>query len=142
MFKISQDIMDDNDLYLHIRRKIVAFSQQANNVTNHISTYECKQLKPKSFKQFEVKAPKGLKNRVVYEINYNAKGILDDIIPILDTFIARKHPKSIGITLINQSDEIKWIPQGQHIGTVHLMKGKMLSEEEVQEIIHQLRVSP
>ena len=26
-FKISQDIMDDNDLYLHIRRKIVTFSQ-------------------------------------------------------------------------------------------------------------------
>ena len=36
MFKISQDITDDNDLYLHIRRKIVAFSQQAKNTTNHI----------------------------------------------------------------------------------------------------------
>ena len=32
MFKISQDITDDNDLYLHIRRKIVTFSQQANSV--------------------------------------------------------------------------------------------------------------
>ena len=74
MFKILQDIMDDNDLYLHIRRKIVAFSQQANNVTNHISTHEFTQLKPESFKQFEVKAPKGLKNRVVYEIDYNARG--------------------------------------------------------------------
>ena len=141
-FKILQDITDDNDLYLHIRRKIVAFSQQANNVTNHISTCECTQLKPKSFKQFEVKAPKGLQNGAVYEIDYNTKGIPDDIIPKLDTFIARKQPKSIGITLINQSDEIKWIPQGQHIGTVHLVEGRMLSDEEVQEIIHQLRVSP
>ena len=35
-FKISQDITDDNDLYLHIRRKIVTFSQQAKNTTNHI----------------------------------------------------------------------------------------------------------
>ena len=35
MFKISQDITDDNDLYLHIR-KIVTFSQQAKNTTNHI----------------------------------------------------------------------------------------------------------
>ena len=36
MFKISQDITDDNDLYLHIRRKIATFSQQAKNTTNHI----------------------------------------------------------------------------------------------------------
>ena len=141
MFKISQGIMDDNYLYLHIRRKIVTFSQQANNVTNHISTCECTQLKPKSFKQFKVKAPKGLQNGAVYKIDYNAKGILDDIIPILDTFITRKHQKSICIMLINQSDEIKWIPQEQHIGTVHLVQGRMPSEEEVQEIIHQLRVS-
>ena len=102
--------MDDNDLYLHIKRKIVTFSQQTKNTTNHISTHECTQLKPKSFKQFKVKAPKGLKNGAVYEIDYNAKGIQDDVIPILDTFIARKHQKCIGIMLINQSDKIKWIP--------------------------------
>ena len=53
-----------------------------------------------------------------------------------------KHQKSIGIILINQSDEIKWIPQGQHIGTVHLVEGRTLSEDEAQEIIHQLRVHP
>ena len=74
-FKISQDITDDNDLYLHIRRKIVTFSQQAKNTTNHISTHECTQIKPQSFKQFQVKALKGLKNRAVYEIDYNTKGI-------------------------------------------------------------------
>ena len=102
--------MNDNDLYLHIRRKIVTFSQQAKNTTNHISTCECTQLKPKSFKQFKVKASKGLKNGAVYEIDCNAKGIPDYIILILDTFIARKHQKCIGIMLINQSDEIKWIP--------------------------------
>ena len=71
-FKISQDIMDDNDLYLHIRRKIVTFSQQAKNTTNHISTHECTQIKPQSFRQFQVKALKGLKNGAVYEIDYNA----------------------------------------------------------------------
>ena len=73
-----------------IRRKIVTFSQQAKNTTNHINTHECMQLKPQSFKQFEVKAPKGLKNRAVYEIDYNAKGIPEDVIPILDTLITRK----------------------------------------------------
>ena len=100
------------------------------------------QIKPQSLKQFEVKAPKELKHRAVYEIDYNAKGIPNNVIPILDTFIMGKHQKSIGITLINQSDKIKWIPQIQHISTVHLVKGRMPSEEEAQEIIHQLRVHP
>ena len=139
-FKISQDITDDNDLYLHIRRKIVTFSQQAKNTTNHISTHECTQIKPQSFKQFQVKAPKGLKNAAVYEIDYNAKGIPKNVIPVLDTFIAGKCKKFIGITVINQSDEIKWIPQRQHISTVHLVESRMPSKEEVQEIIHELRV--
>ena len=89
-----------------------------------------------------MKAPKGLKNGVVYEINYNTKGIPENVIPVLDTFIAGKHQKFIGIIVINQSDEVKWIPQGQHIGTVHLVEGRMPSEEETQEIIHQLRVHP
>ena len=142
MFKISQDIRDDNDLYLHIRRKIVTFSQQAKNTTNHISTHECTQIKPQSFKQFQVKAPKGLKNGAVYEIDYNAKGIPENVIPVLDTFIAGKHQKFIGITVINQSDNVKWIPQGQRIGTVHLIEGRTPSEEEAQEIIHELRVDP
>ena len=132
--------MDDDDLYLHIRRKIVTFSQPANNTTNHVSTHECMQIKPQSFKQFKVKASKGLKNGAVYEIDYNAKGILDDVIPILDTFIIGKHQKSIGIMLINKSDKTKWIPQGQHISTVHLVEGRTPSEEEAQEIIDQLRV--
>ena len=132
--------MDDNDLYLHIRRKIVKFSQQAKNTANHISTHECTQIKLQSFRQFQVKALKGLKIRAVYEIDYNAKGIPENVIPVLDTFIRGKHQKFIGITVINQSDEVKWIPQGQHIGTVHLIEGRMPSEEEAQEIIHELRV--
>ena len=53
-----------------------------------ISTHECTQIKPQSFKQFEVKALQGLKNGAVYEIDYNAKGIPENIIPILDTFNA------------------------------------------------------
>ena len=127
---------------MHIRRKIVTFSQQAKNTTNHTSTHECMQIKPQSFKQFEVKALKGLKNGAVYEIDYNTKGIPENVIPILDAFIAGKHQKFIGIPLINQSDETKWIPQGQHISTVHLVEGRTQSEEEAQEIIHQLRVYP
>ena len=142
MFKISQDITDDNDLYLHIRRKIITFSQQAKNTTNHISTHKCTQIKPQSFRQFQVKAPKGLKNGAVYEIDYNTKGIPENVIPVLDTFIEGKCQKFIGITVINQSDKVKWIPQGQHIGTVHLIEGRMPSEEEAQEIIHELRVDP
>ena len=134
--------MDDNDLYLHIRRKIVTFSQQAKNTTNHISTHKCMQIKPQSFKQFQVKAPKGLKNGAVYEIDYNTKGIPENVIPVLDTFILGKCQKFIGITVINQSDDVKWIPQGQHIGTVHLIEGRTPSKEEVQEIIHELRVDP
>ena len=51
--------------------------------------------------------------------------------------------KSIAlVTVINKSDEVKWIPQGQHIGTVHLIEGRTPSEEEAQEIIHELRVDP
>ena len=142
MFKISQDITDDNDLYLHIRRKIVTFSQQAKNTTNHISTHKCMQIKPQSFKQFQVKAQKGLKNGAVYEIDYNTKGIPENVIPILDTFIAGKCQKFIETTVIDQSDEVKQIPQGQHIGIVHLIEGRTPSKEEVQEIIHELRVDP
>ena len=41
---------------------------------------------------------------------------------------------------LNQSDETKCILQGQHTGTVHLVEGRTPSEEEAQEIIHQLRV--
>ena len=134
--------MDNNDLYLHIRRKIVTFSQQAKNTTNHISTHECTQIKPKSFKQFQGKAPKGLKNGAVYKIDYNAKWTPENVIPVLDRFIVGKCQKFIGITVINQSDEVKWIPQGQHISTVHFIEGRMPSEEEAQEIIHELRVDP
>ena len=65
-FNISQDITDDDDLYLYIRRKIVTFSHPAKNTTNHISTCDCMQIKPKIFKQFEIKAPKGFKNGHIY----------------------------------------------------------------------------
>ena len=106
------------------------------------SVHMCTQIKLQSFKQFQVKAPKGLKNGAVYEIDYNTKGIPENVIPVLDTFIAGKYQKFIGITVINQSDEVKWIPQEQHIRTVHLVEGRMPSEEEVQEIIHQLRIHP
>ena len=76
-----------------------------------------------------MKAPKGLKNRAVYEIDYNINGIQENVIPVLDTFIAGKCQKFIGIIVINQSDEVKWIPQGKHIGTVHLIASRMPSEE-------------
>ena len=140
MFKILQDITDENDLYLHIRNKIITFSTQAVNIKNYINTHECMQLKPRSWKQFKVDVPKGLKGKEVYEIDYNTKGIPKDIIPVLDTFIAKKHQKSIGITVINQSDDAIWIPQGQHIGTIHLVEGRTLMDEEASEIIYQFKV--
>ena len=95
MFKISQDIMDDNDFYLHIRRKIVTFSQQGLNTTNHISTHECMQIKPQSFKQFQVKALKGHKNGATDKIDYNTKGIPENVIPVLDTFITGNTKSSL-----------------------------------------------
>ena len=54
-----------------------------------------------------MKALKGLKNGAVYEIDYNTKGIPENVIPVLDTFIAGKHQKFIRITVINQSDKVK-----------------------------------
>ena len=57
-------------------------------------------------------------------------------------FIARKHQKSIGIMVNNQSKDIVQITQGQHLGTIHLVEGRAPSEEEAQEIIHQMKVSP
>ena len=89
------------------------------------------EIKPKSFKQFEVKAPKGLKGGVIYEIDYTAKGIPDNVIII-----------PISITLINQSVEMKQITQGQHTGMIHVIEGRTpLGKGEVQEVIHQLKVS-
>ena len=132
--------MDDNNLYLHIRRKI--FTVNKRRTLQITSVHECMQIKPQSFEQFQVKAPKGLKNGAVYEIDYNAKGIPENVIPVLDTFIVGKCQKFIGIRVINQSDDVKWIPQGQHIGTVHLIEGRTPSEEEAQEIIYELRVDP
>ena len=37
-----------------------------------------------------VKTPKGLKGKEVYKIDYNIKGILKDVIPVLDAFITKK----------------------------------------------------
>ena len=65
------------------------------------------QIKPQSFKQFQVKVPKGLKNGAVYEIDYNTKGIPENIIPVLDTFIVGKCQNFFWITVINQSDNVK-----------------------------------
>ena len=107
-----------------------------------MSTHESMQIKPQSFKQFQVKAPKGLKSRAVYKIDYNAKGIPENVILVLDTFIVGKRQKFIGITVINQSDDVKRISQGQHISTVHLIEGRTPSQEEAQEIIHKLKVDP
>ena len=36
------------------------------------------------------------------KIDCNAKEIPEDVIPVLDTFIAGKYQKFIGVTLINQ----------------------------------------
>ena len=70
-FKISQDVTDTEDLYLHIRNKIVTFSIQSTNTNNYVCTQECVQIQPKDWKMFWVRAPRGLKCGEVYEINFN-----------------------------------------------------------------------
>ena len=74
IFKISQDITDTDDLYLHIRNKIITFSIQSTNSKNYICMQEWLQTKSKDWKQFRVKAPKGLKSREIYEVDFNTKG--------------------------------------------------------------------
>ena len=73
-FKISQDITDSNNLYLHIRNKIITFSTQSTNKKNYICTQECVQIKAKNWKQFRVKAPRNLKSGELYEIDFNGNG--------------------------------------------------------------------
>ena len=123
MFKISQDITDSNDLYLHIRNKIITFSTQSTNKKNYICTQECVQIKPKDWKQFRVKAPRNLKSGELYEIDFNGNGFPEGVIPLTCTFIAGAHQKFIHINLINQGDKTAWIPRGQHIGTVMTLEG-------------------
>ena len=123
MFKISQDITDSNDLYLHIRNKIITFSTQSTNKKNYICTQECIQITPKDWKQFRVKAPRNLKSRELYEIDFNGNGFPEGVIPLMCTFIAGAHQKFIHVNLINQGDETTWIPRGQHIGIILTSKG-------------------
>ena len=87
-FKISQDTTDTEDLYLHIRNKIVTFSIQSTNRKNYICTQECVQIKPKDWKQFRVKAPKGLKTGEIYEVDFSANGFPRGVILLECTFIA------------------------------------------------------
>ena len=122
-FKILQDITDTEDLYLHIRNKIVTFSIQSTNKKNYICTQECMQIKPKDWKQFRVKAPKGLKTGEIYEVDFNRNGFPRGVIPLQCMFIAGAHQKFIHVNRINQRDETVLIPRGQHIGIVLTLEG-------------------
>ena len=104
-FKISQDITDSNDLYLHIRNKIITFSTQSTNKKNYICTQECVQIKPKNRKQFRVKAPRNLKSGELYEIDFNGNGFPEGVIPLTCTFIVG-HTKS-SFTSISLTKEMK-----------------------------------
>ena len=95
-FKILQDITDDNDLYLHIRRKIVTFSQQAKNTTNHISTHECTQIKPQSLKQFQGKSPKGTQKWSCLRNRLQCQGNTRERNPSTRYIYCRKTPKVHG----------------------------------------------
>ena len=140
-FKISQDITDSNDLYLHIRNKIITFSTQSTNKNNYICTQECVQIKPKNWKQLRVKAPRNLKFGELYEINFNGNRFPEGVIPLTCTFIAGAHQKFIHVNLINQGDETTWIPRGQHIGIVMTLEGREPSQEEAHKILHQFQNS-
>ena len=139
MFKILQDVIDTEDLYLHIRNKIVTFSIQSTNTNNYICTWECLQIKPKDWKQFEVKAPKGLKCGGIYKIDFIANGLLKGVMPLDCTFIAGVHQKVIGVTLINQLDETIFIPRAQYIRSVKKLEGRKPSNAEAYEILHRLQ---
>ena len=95
---------------------------------------ECLQIKPKNWKQFQVKAPKGLKCREIYKIDFNANGL-----PLDCTFIAGVHQKFISVILINQLDETIFIPRAQHIGSVKKLEGRKPSDAEVYEILHKFQ---
>ena len=122
-FKISQDITNSDDLYLHIRNKIITFSVQSTNKKNYICTQECIQIKPKDWKQFRVKAPRNLKSGELYEIDFNGNGFPEGVIPLTCTFIAGAHQKFIHVNLINQGDKTALIPTEQHIGIVLMSEG-------------------
>ena len=104
-FKILQDITDDNNLYLHIRRKIVTFSQQAKNTTNHISTHGCMQIKPQRFKQFQVKAPKGLKKQSCLQNRLQHQGNTRERNPCTRYIYCGKMPK---VHWNNSHKSVRW----------------------------------
>ena len=81
------------------------------------------QIKPKDWKQFRVKASKGLKTGEIYEVDFNANRFPQGIIPLECTFIAGAHQKFIHVNLINQRDETVLIPRGQHIGAILTSEG-------------------
>ena len=141
MFKISQDITDSDDLYLHIRNKIITFSVQSVTKKNYICTQECMQIKPKDWKQFRVKAPRNLKSGELYEIDFNGNGFPQGVIPLQCMFIAGAHQKFIHVNLINQGDETTLIPRGQHIGIILTSEGREPSQEEAHKILHRLQNS-
>ena len=141
MFKISQDITDTEDLYLHIRNKIITFSIQSTNSKNYIYMQECLQIKPKNWKQFRVRTPKGLKTKEIYKVDFNTNSFARGIIPLQCTFIAGAHQKFIHVNLINQRDETVLIPRGQCIGFVTSVEGCQPSQEEAYEILHRFKDS-
>ena len=108
---------------MHIRNKIITFSTQSTNKKNYICTQECVQIKPKNWKQFRVKAPRNLKSRELYEIDFNGNRFPEGVIPLTCTFIAGAHQKFIHVNLINQGDKTAWIPRGQHIGIITTSEG-------------------
>ena len=85
-YKILQDVTDDDNLYLHIKNNTITFNIQAKNAKNYIQIWECMHINRKSWKQFDIKAPKGLNGGQVYEIDCNARGLPKDVIPIRYTW--------------------------------------------------------
>ena len=123
---------------MHIRNKIVTFSIQSTNTNNYVCTQECIQIKPKDWKLFRIRAPRGLKCGEIYEVNFNANGLPKGIIPLQCTFIAGTQQKFINVSLINQTDNTVFIPRARHIGSVQKVEGRKPTEAEAHEILHSL----
>ena len=102
---------------------------------------ECLQIKPKDWKQFRVRAPKGLKTGEIYKVDFNVNSFPRGVIPLQCTFIAGAHQKSIHVNLINQRDETVLILRGQHIGFIISMERCQPSQEEAHKILHRFKDS-
>ena len=131
MFKISQDITDSNDLYLHIRNKIITLVHNPKQKELHLHT-RMHTIKLK-MEAVQSQSSRNLKSGELYKIDFNGNGFPEGVIPTNCTFIAGVHQSSFTSTsLIKETKPLD--PRGQHIGIVLTSEGREPSQEEAHKI--------